>query len=135
MLVSTLIACFVLGVLQELKRSHEASQDECKHLKDLAAAQEATIAQQREELSRSKVTHERALKDKVKRDHRVARLQKKLQKYAAEIDLLKKTQESYETDYYNLEDRMKVLRKRNSFLEVNLDKANRITAWPRSLWR
>ena len=39
--------------------------------------------------------------------------------------MLKKTQDTFETDYYNLEDRMKLLRKRNSFLEVNLDKANK----------
>ncbi len=113
--------------MQELKRSHEASQNECKLLKDLSVEQEATIGTLRQDLERSRATHERALKDKVKRDHRVAKLQKKLQQSSAEIDLLKKTQESYETDYYNLEDRMKVLRKRNSFLEVNLDKANRIT--------
>ena len=40
---------------------------------------------------------------------------------------MRKMQETYEADYYNLEDRMRVLRKRNSFLEVNLGKANKIS--------
>ena len=113
--------------LQDVKRSQESSQENCRELKDMVDKHEHTIAMQREEISKLKKLQERTLKEKVKKDHRVGGLQKKIQKQAEEINLLKKTQESYESDYYSLEDRMKVLRKRNNFLEMNLDKANKTT--------
>ncbi|QDZ18157.1 hypothetical protein HOP50_01g06600 [Chloropicon primus] len=113
--------------LQDLKRSHELCQEDCSQMKSVIGAQEATIAKQSEELERLKKLQERTLKEKVRKDHKIGALQKKVKKMAQETDLLKKTQETYESDYYNLEDRMKVLRKRNSFLEVNLGKANKIT--------
>ena len=113
--------------LQELKRSYEASQADCTRMKEVIMQQENTITKQADEIAKMKKVQEKTLKEKVRKDHKIGSLQKKIQKFISEIELLKKTQESYESDYYNLEERMKVLRKRNSFLELNLDKANRIT--------
>ena len=85
------------------------------------------IARQAEEIERLKKLQEKTLKEKVRKDHKIGALQKKLKGKDEEIETLKKTRETYEADYYGLEDRMKLLRKRNSFLEVNLGKANKIS--------
>ena len=113
--------------LQELKRNHDASQGDCHQMKGVVETQEATIARQAEEIERLKKLQEKTLKEKVRKDHKIGALQKKLKGRDEEIETLKKTRETYEADYYGLEDRMKLLRKRNSFLEVNLGKANKIS--------
>ena len=94
-------------------------------MKEVIETQNATIASQGGDLDKLRALQERMLKEKVKKDHKIAALQKKLARREQEIEVLKKTQDTCESDYYNLEDRMKLLRKRNSFLEVNLDKANK----------
>ena len=111
--------------LQDVRRSHESSQNECRQMKEVIETQNATIASQGGDLDKLRALQERTLKEKVKKDHKIAALQKKLARREQEIEVLKKTQDTCESDYYNLEDRMKLLRKRNSFLEVNLDKANK----------